>query len=48
MDPRYRNTHLKLLGTGFLSFFRYFGMNKKDVVRSYPFLVSFFQIGELS
>ena len=23
-------------------------MNKKDVVRSYPFLVSFFQIGELS
>ena len=48
MDPRYRNTHLKLLGTSFLSFFRYFGMNKKDVVRSYPFLVSFFQIGELS
>ena len=48
MDPRYMNTHLKLLGTGFLSFFRYFGMNKKDVVRSYPFLVSFFQIGELS
>ena len=48
MDSRYRNTHLKLLGTSFLSFFRYFGMNKKDVVRSYPFLVSFFQIGELS
>ena len=48
MDPRYMNTHLKLLGTGFLSFFRYFSMNKKDVVRSYPFLVSFFQIGELS
>ena len=23
-------------------------MNKKDMVRSYPFLVSFFQIGELS
>ena len=23
-------------------------MNKKGVVRSYPFLVSFFQIGELS
>ena len=23
-------------------------MNKKDVVRSYPFLVSFFQISELS
>ena len=34
MDPCYRNTHLKLLGTG--------------VMRSYPFLVSFFQIGELS
>ena len=48
MDPCYRNTHLKLLGTGFLSFFRYFGMNKKDVVRFYPFLVSLFQIGELS
>ena len=54
MDPRYRNTQLKLLGTGFLSFlgiwviFKYCGMNKKGVVRSYPFLVSFFQIGELS
>ena len=47
MDPRYRNTHLKVLGTGFLSFFRYCGMNKKDVVCSYPLLVSFFQIGEL-
>ena len=54
MDPRYKNTHLKLLAIGFLSFFRYlgkfiyFGINKKGVVRSYPFLVSFFQIGELS
>ena len=53
MDPHYKNTYLKLLGTGFLSFlgiyaiFRYFGMNKNGVVRSYPFLVSFFQIGEL-
>ena len=48
MDPLYMNTHLKLLGTSFHSFFKYFGMNKKDVVRSYPFLVSFFQISELS
>ena len=47
MDPHYRNTHLKLLGTGFLSFFKYFSMNKKDVVRPYPFLVSFFKIGVL-
>ena len=31
-----------------MTIFRYFGMNKKGVVRSYPFLVSFFQIGELS
>ena len=41
MDPRYRNTHLKLLVIGFLSFL---GI----LVRSYPFFVSFFQIGELS
>ena len=52
MDPRYRNTHLKLLGTGSLSslgisvIFRYFGMNK--MLNSYPFLVSFFQIGEFN
>ena len=35
MDPRYKNTHLKLLSTSFLSLlgmlviFRYFSMNKK-------------------
>ena len=54
MDPRYRDTRLKLLDTSFSFifrylghfFYRYFGMNKK--VRSYPFLVSFFQIGELN
>ena len=43
MDPRYRNTWLKLIGTR-LS--RYVDMN--NWVRSYPFLVSFFLIGELS
>ena len=52
MNPHYMNTHLTLLGTSSPSFFRYlgifrcFGMNKK--VCSYHFLVSFFQIGELS
>ena len=54
MDPRYRNTRLKLLGTRFSSICfryveevsRYVDMNKW--VRSYPFLVSFFLIGELS
>ena len=41
MDPRYRNTHLKLLGTGFLSFlgilviFRYYGKYKKGVFLSF-------------
>ena len=41
MDPRYRNTHLKLLDTSFLSFlgilviFRNFGMNKKGVFVSF-------------
>ena len=41
MDPRYRNTHLKLLGQVFLSFlgmlviFRYFGMNKKGAFLSF-------------
>ena len=41
MDTYYRNTHLKLLGTSFLSFlssyliFRYFGMNKKGVLLSF-------------
>ena len=53
MDPRNRNTHLKLLGISSPSFFKYLG-NFLGIlvgikrVHSYPFLVSFFQIGELS
>ena len=35
MDPYYRNTHLKLLGTSSPLFFRYFGMNKKGVFLSF-------------
>ena len=41
MDPRYTDTHLKLLGIGFLSFlgmliiFRYFSMSKKGVFLSF-------------
>ena len=41
MDLGYRDTHLKLLGTGFLSFlgilviFRYFSINKKGVFLSF-------------
>ena len=42
MDPRYRNTHLKLLGTNSPSFFRYLGnffryfdMNKKGAFLSF-------------
>ena len=52
MDPHNKDTHLKLLDIGFpsifgmLVIFRYFSMNK--MVHSYPFLVSFSQIGELS
>ena len=46
MDPYYRNTHLKFLCTGFLSFLGILVRIKR--VCSYPFLVSFFQISELS
>ena len=46
MDPCYRNTHLKFLGTCFLSFLGNLVWIKR--VCSYSFLVSFFQLGELS
>ena len=53
MDPRYRNTQLKLLGTRYsFIYFRSVGSSRYvDMniwVRSYPFLVCFFQIGELN
>ena len=53
MDPRYKNTLLKLLATSSPSLFRYLEIFLGILIRikrvhSYPFLVSFFQIGELS
>ena len=44
MDPRYMDTSLELLSIA--SYFRFMLLNKN--VRSYPFLVNFFQKGELN
>ena len=44
MDPCYMNTSLELLSLA--SYFRFMWLNKK--VHSYPFIVNFFQKGELS
>ena len=44
MDSRYMETSLLLLSIA--SYFRFMCLNKK--VRSYPFIVNFFQMSELS
>ena len=44
MDPRYMDTSLNLLTIA--SYFMFMCLNKK--VRFYPFIVKFFQNGELS
>ena len=50
INPRYRDTWLKLIGTSFLSYsvtLSENNNNNNNKVRSYPFLVRLVQIGEL-
>ena len=46
MNPRYRDTQLKLIGNSFLSCLGSLTRIKK--VRSYPSMVRIFQMGELT